>query len=429
MLHPCLETKSVGNKNTSEVFVFFQREKFEGNLIIPRREGGVEHIRVTVNVSAGPSGWLELDVEPFTMPTNKILIIKRLLNEAGKPDIEFGLDCKSQDGKHLTSDSAYLASCRNSWQKGNDYDTMDIKIGTRKAVMTLMKEKAEEQEVLVFWLPGFMCCSRVQIYCEATIGTVDISGSTKQVLQEELTGFMRITSPKNDTTPEWKDKAFRLLHRLRCILSFVRGSPLPVPVTEYYKGEVIEAVFHETGYQALERLAPIHFLLNEEMNKVVSLCEKIDKFSDEKMKVLETAIEVSRTPAYSLKVEFLLQVMAMETLTFVATSPEERSCKTSEKINLAIGNLGVSRDIDNVTIDEDLIRKLTNIRNGIAHEGAVPENSKNRLWELLLIAREITTRLVFSVIGFEGRYQCYVGGRHMREFPSCKREETFLTKD
>ena len=72
------------------------------------------------------------------------------------------------------------------------------------------------------------------------------------------------------------------------------------------------------------------------MSKVVSLCEKIDTFSDEKMKILETATELSRTSAYSLKVEFLLQVMAIETLTFIAASPAELKGKTSEKISRAI---------------------------------------------------------------------------------------------
>lgn len=121
--------------------------------------------------------------------------------------------------------------------------------------------------------------------------------------------------------------------------------------------------------------------------------------------------------------------MAIETLTFIATSSAERKGKTSEKISRAIDNLDVNRDIDTIAINEELLKKLTDIRNSIAHEGIVPENSKSCLWELLLIAREITIRLVFSVIGFEGRYQCYVSGRHMREFPSCKRKEHIPTRN
>lgn len=79
---------STSSKSTLEKFMFFQREKFEGNLTIPRQDSGVEHIQVTINVSAGSSGCLELDVEPFTMPTNKIWILKRLLNETGVSPLE-----------------------------------------------------------------------------------------------------------------------------------------------------------------------------------------------------------------------------------------------------------------------------------------------------------------------------------------------------
>ena len=65
---------SASSSSKLEEHMFFQCEKFEGNLIIPRWDGEVEHIKVTVNVGAGPSGWLELDVEPFTMPTDKIFL-------------------------------------------------------------------------------------------------------------------------------------------------------------------------------------------------------------------------------------------------------------------------------------------------------------------------------------------------------------------
>ena len=74
-------------------------------------------------------------------------------------------------------------------------------------------------------------------------------------------------------------------------------------------------------------------------------------------------------------------------------------------------------------IEADKIKKLVDLRNKIVHESYTPKNEKedDELWEAILLSREILVRVVFSMLGFKGTYFCYLGGAHLREFPSCQR--------
>ena len=58
---------------------------------------------------------------------------------------------------------------------------------------------------------------------------------------------------------------------------------------------------------------------------------------------------------------------------------------------------------------------LVNLRNKIVHSGVLPDDVD--IWESIILVRELITRILLSEIGFEGRYCCYIGGLHDRDFP------------
>lgn len=74
-------------------------------------------------------------------------------------------------------------------------------------------------------------------------------------------------------------------------------------------------------------------------------------------------------------------------------------------------------------IEADKIKEPATLRNKIVHRSHTPKNEKeyDELWEAILLSREILVRVVFSMLGFEGTYFCYLGGAHMRAFPACQR--------
>ncbi|GLS31394.1 hypothetical protein SAMN04488498_1646 [Mesorhizobium albiziae] len=48
------------------------------------------------------------------------------------------------------------------------------------------------------------------------------------------------------------------------------------------------------------------------------------------------------------------------------------------------------------------------------HRGLLPDVD---IWDGIVLVRELITRILLSEIGFQGRYCCYVGGLHDRNFP------------
>ena len=70
------------------------------------------------------------------------------------------------------------------------------------------------------------------------------------------------------------------------------------------------------------------------------------------------------------------------------------------------------------SLDTEALSRLVRLRNTVVHCGGAPDAED--LWPAILQVREIVVRLVLSMLRFEGIYQCYLGGRHMRRFSDCK---------
>lgn len=70
-------------------------------------------------------------------------------------------------------------------------------------------------------------------------------------------------------------------------------------------------------------------------------------------------------------------------------------------------------------ITKAMIRGAFNARNEIIHEGRYYLEGETRpeLWEHYCIIREIVTRMIFSAIGFKGRYISHLGGYHQASYP------------
>ena len=80
----------------------------------------------------------------------------------------------------------------------------------------------------------------------------------------------------------------------------------------------------------------------------------------------------------------------------------------------------------NNDIEEGDIEKSVQLRNRIIHRSYVIDSDKqhDEITEALFLLREILVRIVFSKLNFEGSYFCYIGGEHIRTFPSCQRQQS-----
>ena len=91
-------------------------------------------------------------------------------------------------------------------------------------------------------------------------------------------------------------------------------------------------------------------------------------------------------------------------------STNEQDCVT-ENIRQLFNEYKISR----TDFEDEEIERLVRLRDEIVHTGEIPDGMD--IWPSIILLRELITRILLKEIGFVGRYCCYVGGRHYRDFP------------
>ena len=431
---------------TSEAGSILPPEQFTGQLVI-----GEQRVPISLTASAGPSGRLELNVEPISLsdaPSGVRAGVQALLQSSQRPGNtidEFGLECETSNGQRLTSDSVYMTEYnRNS-------GGLHIKLCTGEASLRMTASDTHDRPLLSFWLLGFKCFPRVHVPEVAELGSVVVQGATRPTATDEITGWITAQGPDGRPPMNWRESAEHMLKHLRSVLGFARGAPLPVPISEFYEGDTLEVTFHETsgGYAPLMPLLP-HLNLRPIVEAAVNNIAAVDTRRD----TFEMAVGWLLVPTTFEEVRFLAGMTALESLASRLLE-KSQTCilgsSASNKLAKRVRALVNEQDFDDSTkaaikdkipelnrrsfvqkiralleqqkvartsINDAELARLVCLRNLIVHQGAAPENED--LWPSILIIREILVRLVFSMLQFDGTYWCYIGGRHMRRFPDCK---------
>ena len=425
---------------TSEAGSILPPEQFTGQLVI-----GEQRVPISLTASAGPSGRLELNVEPIS-PSDAPSGVRALLQSFGKPGNtidEFGLECETPDGKRLTSDSVYLTG------RNRNSDGLHIKLRTGEASLRMTAGDTPDRPLLRFRLLGFECFPSVHVVAE--LGSIGAEGATRTTATDEITGW--ITAQGLDGRPpmNWRESAEHMLKHLCSVLGFARGAPLPAPMSEFYEGDTLEVTFHETGRGYAPLMPPLPRL---KLGPIVEAAVKNIKAVDTQRDAFEMAVGWLLVPTTFEEVRFLAGMTALESLASqLLKNPQKRilGSSASEKFAQRVRALVDEQDFDDSTkaaikekipelnrrsfvqkigalleqkkvartsINDAELARLVCLRNLIVHQGAAPENED--LWPSILIIREILVRLVFSMLQFDGTYWCYIGGCHMRRFPDCK---------
>ena len=390
--------------------MLFSPERFSGELII-----GEYHVPIEFVASADCSGCLKFDIDPICTVGNMYKFIS-VQSKVGKSDTLFGLRGKSQEGKTITSDHVHLVGRRTNYKKSDPSPMLDIKIGSYCTYLRMKTSQPSEQPKLAFWLPNFKSFGCPPV--ETNIGRVGVYGSTKSKGNNELTGLLVLQAYDSSITTNWKREAERLLMRFTSILAFARGSYLSAPVTAFCENNHVETTFyganrgHSTGV-----FPPIPYL---DLGPIVSAtAAQIDNITDQEWNTLGKAINLMLEETNHLVSKFILEIAAFEAMAhvFLGLHKSKKRLSLRSKINGLLTNWNIDRTL----IEDSVVKKLVEIRNAITHEGKAWDN--NDLWDAVILAREIFARIVFSIIKFEGRYDCYVGGQHRRKFTSCEKHK------
>ena len=416
-------------------------EHFAGEIIVEER-----HIPIDLTASADQSGRLVLVVEPISISGSSSGLLE-LTRSSGRPGLtvdEFRLECESSDGKRLTSDRAYLTGSNHS------PDGFRIQLRTMEANLRMTARETHDHPSLSFWLLGFECFPQVSATME--LGTVVARGATRTTATDEITGMIALQASDDNTSIKWRQQAEHLLKHLRTVLAFARGARLPVPLTQFYERENCEVTFYEVGGGYLSQMPPQpHLNLGPIFSTAAQHVDIVEEYRD----AFETVIGWLLVPTTYDEVRFLTLMTALESFAsrslarsetnILGSSPFDRFARKvrsfideqdqldecvreaiKEKVpelnrrtfNYKITALFRQWNIARTLIDDDVLAGLVGLRNRVVHQGGAPEDED--IWPSILILREILVRLVFAMLRFEGNYECYVDGRHMRQFPSCE---------
>ncbi len=445
-------------------------EQFTGNLII-----GGQHVPINLTASADPAGRLELNVEPIS-PSDAPSGVRALLqsfSKPGNPIDEFGLECKTSDGKkRLTSDSVHLVG------RNHSSDGWHVKLRTGEASLSMPAPDTHDRPMLRFHLIGFECFPAVRV--KAELGSIDIRGETQATATDKITGWIAAQGPDGCQPTSWRKSAEHMLKHLRSVLGFARGAPLPAPVSEFCEGDTVEVTFHETGEGYAPMMPPVPRLnLGPIVEAAVNNITAVDAHRD----AFELAVGWLLVPTIYEEVRFLAGMTALESLAselleeqqtrlvdrsefkqfakcvralvdqqnFADSAKDAIKKKLSDlnrrsfvpkigalleqqqvaftprddaelarlaKLGNAVVHQGVAPEDEDLPPSIRIIREMVKLRNAIVHRGTASEDKD--LWPYILIIREILVRLVLSILQFDETYQCYIGSRHTRRFPDCQ---------
>lgn len=393
---------------------------------------------IAFRLSAGPDFRLKFEVEPGTKELYRVAIKDRA--KPGQLVTYFELSAQSESGKSITSDSVSIS--KSGFNDGGYH----VSLKTDAATVVLPMEKCAERPLLRLWFRAFR--SFRNPINETPLGSVEVWGATKRERVDDVTGYVAIRGPADFEPSTWRAKSDKLLWHMHRGLAFAHGGRLQTPRLDYIEGNVWTATFYAGSASRSE------FAAQHQLNHGPFIEALIDRYFSQGAlpEVLWTALGWMQSDTTFDEVRFLTAMTALETI-IESELPEKRGTtlpkatfKTlreslhasvnahadlspdqkedyclrigginrksfAEKIDALFDHYGISRR----DFDGDTIKRLVQLRNEIVHRGYIPDGVD--AWPMIILVRELIVRILLSAIGFQGRYCCYIGGEHDRDFP------------
>ena len=405
-------------------------ERFKGTL-----DNGTRVVPVEFTVSAGVDCRLVFDVDPGGVEVGRLAFDFRSL--PGEILDEISLRGENGKGYRIESDSVTI--------NHHSHGSHGHKVGFEAAAATITIPMEQEQDTaLRQWFRSFKSFRNAPI--ETPLGTLYVNGATKPQDRDEMSGDVTIVAPPGAVTDDWLGRADAFLLYMHRGIGFMFGGRLQTPRVDYYRGKIARHTFY--AGEAFRSEFPVQHQLNHDpMLKAL-----VDRYFDVGPipEVIWTALGWMQSDTTFDELRFLTAMTALETLietelsakrgTTIAKS-DFAELRTSleaavdgsslssdekaifrqrvsglnrrsfrEKIDALFHHYRIPRD----DFDAAAIKSLVDLRNDIVHRGQISETDK--AWPKIILVRELIVRILLSVIGFEGRYCCYIGGLHDREF-------------
>jgi hypothetical protein len=393
---------------------------------------------IEFELSAGPDCRLVIEVEPVDSKT--YLLVMRDSGLPGQTVGQFSLFGKTKGGKTVKSESVFLLS---TFSKNSKYF---LKMRAQSATVTLPLSKSVENAVLRLWFRSFRSFRNPII--DTTWGKLNVWGDAQNTDNNDMSGYVALIALSDVPDHSWYKNADDFLRHMHRGLTLAHGGRLQTPRLDYYFGQTHCVTFFDGDASKQEFPVQYHLDHGPFIRALVSRYENKGSLSD----ALWTALGWMQTDTKFDEVRFLTAMTALEMITQSqlpsrkGTTIAKSAFKTlgkkltkvvddevdlsdlardifcskihnlnqktlSEKISALFTHYSISnRDFEN-----EIIVHLVKLRNEIVHKGVIPPAID--IWPQIILVRELVTRIFLSEIGFEGRYCCYIGGLHDRDFP------------
>ena len=391
-------------------------------------------VPVSGTACAGIDGRLQVDLKPQALNGKSRAALHESFGRPGRLVEEFALNATSPGGATLSSNRVSLTKL------GID----ELAIALEEAIVTVPLECAVEKPHMIMWLRGIR--NFVPTWAETRLGRVELRAGIKDIQPDDVSGCVVLEADEPNVDVEWRRCAEDFLTFMRAGLALAHGGRLQLPVLEIYEGDRCEATFYAgrgsrpefrvqdplSARPYFEALARRYFDV-EPWPDALWIAQgwmHVETTHDEvrflgAMTALETLVEalpdkittiVSKANFKPLRDSLLA---ALEEWPGGSESAREVYRLRIRQMNQTNLRQKVAALLENYDVSADdllcYLPKLISERNEIVHRG----EAKVPTWELIIVVREIVTRLVLKALRYEGPYECYLGGRHTRQFPAC----------
>lgn len=419
-------------------------KKFSGFL-----SAGASSQNVEFSARIDEDGEVRLDFGGMVAGSQSFFI--RELWKSSIPDpFEFNLQGIAADDTSLITDSLNLTSVRV--ERSEAGYMLKVK-GFCNEVKIKTSGKKPVGPVAKLLVRGFQTSRPLAAHC--SLGSVRFFApvSLKNLSSANaMSGRLQIDGgPDVADVQAWRMEVEKLFDHVLNIMSFASGTALRAPVFEFIYGGEVELVALSQVKQELPHLPPFsrrdlagifgravetHFNASFSAEKihhaigwycVSSPYDEVNHVTA--MTVLESLISANlsdedkqvQNKADFKKLRKKISNVVKDHFESFGNDPKVRHQLVAElneklsdlnrstlkqKLDLLAAQLGMNMD----GISDAQIKGVKKARDRVVHRGFYESPSPDELLEHMLVARELVTRLILTVLGYEGAYRTYIGG-------------------
>lgn len=407
-------------------------------------------------------GGICLNIDDIAINDKSKFLLFSIGSQVGTPMKTYVLRGKSNIGEDILIEDAFISEISHG-------ELLKIKVECQRCAVYIDNRTSIEDCAVIYHLKGFYgfdCLTG-----NTDVGSVRLSGQHDKKGNNIISGNMVIAKGEivydiND----WIQLCGDLNNHILRVMSFALSTNINVSAKSIYYGDKLRIHFMGKSDIRLGILEPFSFLhLSEIFLTAISSFRSADK----KVKNLWAALEWYLMSNTYNELRILTAAIAIENLIHHNLSNKEVSILSKKKFsiissglkdlitknkNILFDEISQSEysshiydykvdliykntpelnkivtvkkvkiflqkfDVPTVGLDDEKIQKILSARNKIVHRGVYYSSDsadEEDLWSIVLISRELLTRIFLSIYGFKGNYMSYYDGHHQRKFPEC----------